>query len=198
MLGDRGIGTETKVILYDAAGGFRAGRLFWMLEYLGHGDVAIVNGGYPKWVKEGRRTTTTAPKVTKVRFPISVTPRRLATADWLLDRQDDQKVVVIDVRGPGSYNKGHIPWAKNIPWKRNINADKTMKSADELNKHFASKGVTRDKNVAIHCQQGRAAAHSYFTLRLLGYLRVRSYDRAGWMAAPVRSTRRAIFPARST
>jgi thiosulfate/3-mercaptopyruvate sulfurtransferase len=60
-----------------------------------------------------------------------------------------------------------------------------MKSADELKQHFSSKGVTPDKNVAVHCQQGRAAAHSYFTLRLMGYPRIRSYDRswAEWGAA---------------
>jgi len=178
MLGDRGIGKDTKVVFYDASGGFRAARLFWMMEYLGHRKVAILNGGYPKWVKEGRNVTKKAPTVEKARFPMSVTPRKLATADWLVDRQNNKNVVVIDVRGPGSYNKGHIPWAKNIPWKGNINADKTVKSADELNQHFASKGVTKDKNVAVHCQEGRAAAHSYFTLRLLGYPRVRSYDRS--------------------
>ena len=185
MFGDRGIGKDTKVILYDDTGGFRASRLFWLLEYYGHQNVAIVNGGYPKWVKEGRPVTKAIPKVAKATFPVDVTERRMATADWLLDRQGDPNVVVIDVRGPGSYAKGHIPWAMNIPWKGNITADKTLKSADELHEHFATKGVTKDKNVAVHCQDGRAAAHSYFTLRLLGYPRVRSYDRswAEWGSA---------------
>ena len=84
MLGDRGIGKDTKVVFYDASGGFRAARLFWMMEYLGHRKVAILNGGYPKWVKEGRNVTKKAPTVEKARFPMSVTPRKLATADWLV------------------------------------------------------------------------------------------------------------------
>jgi thiosulfate/3-mercaptopyruvate sulfurtransferase len=53
-----------------------------------------------------------------------------------------------------------------------------MKSADALRAHFASHGVTPDRNVAIHCTDGKAASHSYFTLRLLGYPRVRTYDRS--------------------
>ena len=53
-----------------------------------------------------------------------------------------------------------------------------MKSADELLAHFAAHGVTPDKNIASHCQDGKASGHSYFTLRLLGYPRVRSYDRS--------------------
>ncbi len=185
MLGQRGIGKNTRVIFYDDTGGFRAARLFWMMEYFGHRRTAIVNGGYTKWLSEKRPVTKEVPKVKAATFPVDLTERRVASADWLLDRQQDSDVVVIDVRGPGSYAKGHIPWAKNIPWKGNLTADKTLKSADELHEHFASKGVTKDKNVAIHCQDGRAAAHSYFTLRLLGYPRVRSYDRswAEWGSA---------------
>lgn len=178
MFGDRGIDKDTKVVLYDGSGGFRASRLFWAMEYMGHRNVAILNGGYPKWVKEGRKTTKKVPKVKKATFPVALIPRKVATADWLMDRAGDEGVVVIDVRGPGGYAKGHIPWAKNIPWKGNLDDDKTLKSADELAAHFESKGVTKDKNVAVHCQQGRAAAHSYYTLRLMGYPRVRSYDRS--------------------
>lgn len=178
MLGQRGIGKDTMVIFYDDTGGFRAARLFWMMEYFGHRRTAIVNGGYTKWLSEKRPITKAVPTVQATTFPIDLTERRVATADWLLDRQQDANVVVIDVRGPGAYAKGHIPWAKNIPWKGNLTADKTLKSADELHEHFATNGVTKDKNVAVHCQDGRAAAHSYFTLRLLGYPRVRSYDRS--------------------
>lgn len=178
MLGKRGIGPDTRVILYDGTGGFRAARLFWILEYLGHRNVAILNGGYPKWVEEQRKVTKKVPQVKEKTFPIALIPRRIATADWLLDRAGDENVVVIDVRGPASYQRSHIPWAKNIPWKGNINEDKTMKSPEELAAHFDAHGVTKNKNVAVHCQDGRAAAHSYYTLRLMGYPRVRSYDRS--------------------
>lgn len=185
MLGERGIDKDTPLVFYDDKGGFHAARLFWMAEYFGHREVSVLNGGFPKWQAEGRSISTRAPVVRKKTFAYTPTPRRLATADWLLDRRDDKSVVVIDVRPTALYDAGHIPWAKSIPWKQNLAADGTMKSAAALKAHFESHGVTPDKNVAVHCQNGKAAAHSYFALRLLGYPQVRSYDRswAEWGAA---------------
>ena len=185
MLSARGIGKDTQVVLYDDKGGFHAARLFWMLESLGHDKAAILNGGIPKWVQEGRPLSVKTPTVAPARFAITPIPRKVATADWLLDRRSDSSVVVIDVRPAKLYNAGHIPWARNIAWKQNLNEDSTMKSAAALTRHFESHGVTPDKNIAVHCQNGKAAAHSYFALRLLGYPQVRSYDRswAEWGAA---------------
>lgn len=178
MLGERGIGTETRVVLYDDKGGFHAARLFWMLEYFGHRNAAVLNGGFPKWTSEGREVSTEVPQVKRAAFTLTLTERRLASADWLMDRRDDPTVVVIDVRPAKMFKAGHIPWARSIPWSENLAADQTLKSADELLKHFRERGVTLDKNVAVHCQDGKAAAHSYFTLRVLGFPRVRSYDRS--------------------
>lgn len=185
MLEMHGIGKDTQVVLYDDRGGFHASRLFWMLEYFGHRKASVLNGGFPKWLKERRRVSTVTPRVKRATFVPTLTPRKAATADWLLDRKDDSSVVVIDVRPGKMFKAGHIPWARNIPWSRNLAADATLKPADQLLKHFAGLGVTKDKNVAVHCQNGKAAAHSYFTLRLLGFPRVRSYDRswAEWGAA---------------
>ena len=178
MLGERGIDKDTPVVFYDDKGGFHAARLFWMVEYFGHRQASVLNGGFPKWMAEDRKVSTRAPKVKETSFGYTPTPRRHATADWLLDRQGDDSVVVIDVRPSKLYDAGHIPWAQSIPWKQNLTEGGTMKSAADLLKHFAGYGVTPDKNVAVHCQNGKAAAHTYFTLRLLGYPRVRSYDRS--------------------
>ncbi len=184
-LGKLGIDRDTEVVLYDDKGGFHAARLFWMLEYFGHRKAAVLNGGIPKWVKEGRKLSKRPPKVRPKSFALNLTPRRMASADWLLDHRGDQSSVLIDVRPAKMYKDGHIPWALSMPWKQNLTADATMKPADELLAHFAAKGVTPDKNVAVHCQDGKAAAHSYFTLRLLGFPRIRSYDRswAEWGAS---------------
>lgn len=178
MLGGRGIDKETPVVFYDDKGGFHAARLFWLLEYFGHRQASILNGGFPKWQAEGRSVSTLEPEVAAKAFSFTPMPRRLATADWLLDRRGDASVVVIDVRPEKLYQAGHIPWAKSIPWKQNLTSDGTLRPAVELNLHFASRGVIPDKNVAVHCQNGKAAAHTYFTLRLPGYPRVRSYDRS--------------------
>jgi thiosulfate/3-mercaptopyruvate sulfurtransferase len=185
LFGNAGIDKNTHVVLYDDKGGFHAARLFWMLEYLGHRKASILNGGIQKWTAEGFGLRSEQSRVRPAQFTPTVMYRRHATADWLLDRRDDKNVVLIDVRPPAAYQKGHIPWSRNIPWALNLNKDGTMKSADELLAHFAAHGVTPDKNIASHCQDGKASGHSYFTLRLLGYPRLRSYDRswAEWGAA---------------
>jgi thiosulfate/3-mercaptopyruvate sulfurtransferase len=185
LFGSRGIDKSTHVVLYDDKGGFHAARLFWMLDYFGHGKVSILNGGIQKWTADGYKLAQEKVKVKPARFTQTLRERRIASADWLLERQHSADVVVIDVRPPALFQKGHIPWARSIPWAQNLKPDNTMKSADELLAHFASHGVTPDKNIASHCQDGKASAHSYFTLRLLGFPRVRSNDRswAEWGAA---------------
>jgi thiosulfate/3-mercaptopyruvate sulfurtransferase len=185
LFGSRGIDKDTHVVLYDDKGGFHAARLFWMLDYFGHHRVSILNGGIQKWTADGHKLSSEQVKPKPAQFTPTIRERRIASADWLLERRDDPSVVVVDVRPPALFQKGHIPWARSIPWAQNVAPDGTMRSADELLAHFASHGVTPDKNIASHCQDGKASAHSYFTLRLLGFPRIRSYDRswAEWGAA---------------
>jgi thiosulfate/3-mercaptopyruvate sulfurtransferase len=178
LFGRRGIDKNTHVVLYDDKGGFHAARLFWMLEYLGHRKVSILNGGIQKWTANGHTLSRDQVGARPAPFTPTLMDRRIASADWLLERRNDPNVVVIDVRPPALFAKGHIPWARNVPWALNLAADGTMKSADELLAHFAAQGVTPDKNIASHCQDGKASGHTYFTLRLLGYPRLRSYDRS--------------------
>jgi thiosulfate/3-mercaptopyruvate sulfurtransferase len=178
LFGSNGIDKNSHVVLYDDKGGFHAARLFWMLEYLGHRKVSILNGGIQRWSAEGFDLKRDQPRMRPARFTPTMMDRRHATADWLLDRREDKNVVLIDVRPPALHQKGHIPWSRNIPWAQNLGKDGMMKSADELLAHFAAQGVTPDKNIATHCTDGKASGHTYFTLRLLGYPRLRSYDRS--------------------
>ena len=182
-----GISPETEVILYDGRGGFHAARVFWVLEYLGHRNVSLLDGGIQAWEAEGYEVETGAEpaQVTPGRFSPAVTPRRFASADWILERQDDAETVVIDVRPEHLFAEGHIPWAQSVPWAQNLDEDQTMKSAEELRAHFEAHGITPDDNIVVHCQNGLASAHSYFALRLLGYPQVRTYHRswAEWGSA---------------
>ena len=182
-----GISPETEIILYDDRGGFHAARVFWVLEYLGHRQVSLLDGGLSAWVAEGHGVETGAgpTDIMPGRFAPAVTPRRFASADWILERRDDADTVVIDVRPPHLFAEGHIPWAQSIPWSRNLEEDQTMKSAAALRAHFEGHGVTPDDNIVVHCQNGLASAHSYFALRLLGYPQVRTYHRswAEWGSA---------------
>ncbi len=191
LLGDLGVSAAADVVVYDDKGGFHAARIFWLLEYLGHRHVGLLDGGIQAWTAAGQTLETGKPEAVTPgdgatgRFASALTPRRHATADWILERQNDAKTIVIDVRPSAAFAEGHIPWAKNIPWKANLSADGTMKSAGDLRAHFEALGVTPDDNIVVHCQNGLASSHSYFALRLLGYSKVRTYHRSWseWGAA---------------
>lgn len=191
LLGNLGVSAEADVVVYDDKGGFHAARIFWLLEYLGHRHVGLLDGGVQAWTAAGQTLGTGKPQAVTPgdgatnRFAPALTPRRHATADWILERQNDAKTLVIDVRPSAAFAEGYIPWAQNIPWKANLDTDGTMKSADDLRAHFEALGVTPDDNIVVHCQNGLASSHSYFALRLLGYSKVRTYHRSWseWGAA---------------
>lgn len=179
VIGDLGISADRKVVLYDDRGGFHAARMFWLLEYLGHRKVALLNGGLKAWTGSGGTSAAGAGvKPASVVFQSAPSPRRYASADDVLSYRNDPDSVLIDVRPPKMYADGHIPWAVNIPWARNIAEDGRFMPAGELIAHFKEQGVTPESNVIMHCQVGLASAHSYVALRLLGFPRVRVYHRS--------------------
>lgn len=178
ILGALGIRADTRVVYYDDKAGFHAARMFWLTEHYGHRKVSLLNGGLKAWTAAGHGLSQDAAAFQPARFAPAVTPRRHASADYILQRRDDAETVVIDVRPTKLYNEGHIPWAQSLPWKGNLAEDGTFKSPEDLAAHFAAQGVTDSRNVVIHCQTGLASSHSYVALRLLGYPRVRVYHRS--------------------
>ena len=178
LLGDLGIVPNRRVILYDDRGGFHAARMFWLLEYLGHQNVALLNGGLKAWVADGGKLTSAATEPMFARFTSAPMPRRFASADYIMAQRRDRDTIVIDVRPGKAFAKGHIPWAMNVPWSANLDADGLFLSPEKLRAHFTENGVTADKNVVIHCEVGLASSHSYVALRLLGYPQVRVYHRS--------------------
>lgn len=186
LLGDLGISADRRVVFYDDRGGFHAARMFWLLEYLGHRNVALLNGGFSAWVKAGGPVTQDVTVHDARSFEAAPSPRRYASAEDVLAHRDDPSAILVDVRPPKFFEDGHIPWAINVPWAQNLDEDGRFLSADALHAHFVSKGVTPKMHVIMHCQIGLASAHSYVALRLLGYKRVQVYHRswAEWGADP--------------
>ena len=186
ILGELGVTSDNRVVFYDDKGGFHAARMFWVLEYLGHRNVAVLNGGLSGWVADGGPLTHLTIAHTEATFDAAPSPRRYASADDVLFHRDDPHGVLIDVRPPKMYAEGNIPWAINVPWSQNLGEDGKYLSAADLAAHFAAFGVTPDRNVIMHCQIGLASSHSYVALRLLGFPRVRVYHRswAEWGSDP--------------
>jgi thiosulfate/3-mercaptopyruvate sulfurtransferase len=194
LLGERGIGNDTTVVLYGDKNNWFAAYAYWYLTIYGHSDIRILDGGRQKWIEEGREITTDVPAPAAAQYTASerdasIRAFRDDVHGWI--GADDRALV--DVRSPGEYagdlvappgyeqegaqRGGHIPSAASIPWASAVSDDGTFKSADELRELYGGKGVTPDKHVTAYCRIGERSAHTWFVLReLLGYENVRNYD----------------------
>src|SRR3990172_2262902 len=153
-----GIDEKTRVVAYDDSGGLWSARLFFVLEFFGHKNVAVLNGGLTKWTQEGRPLSANEPKITAKKFIARPNPNLIATAEWVRDNVKNPGVCLVDARSRLEYE------------------GKTFKSAEELGKMFEQAGARKDREIVTYCRTGARAAHDYFVARLLGYEKVRNYD----------------------
>ena len=179
----RGVNETKQVIFYEANSGMRAARGVWFLEYYGHPDVKMLDGGFDAWKAAGAPVTseTTAPKAATFK---SIERREvLATAEDVLRSLNKKEIAILDTRSRGEFlgthiraaRGGAIPGAIHIEWTDNIATDGKFKPNAELEAMYEKAGITPDKEVVSYCQGGYRAAHSYVALRLLGFPRVRNY-----------------------
>jgi len=164
LFGKLGLTSETRVVIYDDAGGLNAAWLFYVLEAYGQARVAILDGGLPAWRRAGLPLVTEIPTIAPTSYRPAVRSERVTTADWIRDHLDDRTVVLVDARSPAEYSGakryarrgGHIPKAVNVEWQKNLRADETFKPLDELRAMYRDAGITPDKTVVTYCQIGRA------------------------------------------
>jgi thiosulfate/3-mercaptopyruvate sulfurtransferase len=193
-----GINDDTQIVAYDAHGGQFASRLWWLSRWLGHEAVALLDGGWPAWLKATGWSSREPPARPRGRFSErpSLTPL-LSTADVLasLTRRDR---LVLDARTPERYRgeqepidpvAGHIPGARNRPWMTNLNPDQTFKPAQVLRAEFdAALGDTSPERVVHQCGSGVTACHSVFAMQLAGLPGSALYGGSWseWIADPAR------------
>ena len=182
LFGNRGVDHGKTVVVHDERTGTRAARAFWFLEYFGHEDVHVLDGGYDAWEMAAHPVSRDPVKPEGASFKARPVADRLATAETILKGLDDGGCVILDTRTDGEYHGtelrakrgGAIPGAVHIEWKNNVE-DGAYKNADDLSALYAPVGVTPDKDVSAYCQGGYRSAHAYLALRLLGYEKVRNY-----------------------
>ena len=156
-----GIGDETTVVAYDNSRSLYAGRLWWALRYYGHGNVKVLNGGWRKWISEGKPIGIDPPEArAAVSFTSKADESLMVTTEELKEVYDKPGVVVWDVRSRGEYTgestrrnnrPGHIPGATHMEWLEMIDESTHMfKPADEMRSILTSKGITPDKEVFAH------------------------------------------------
>jgi thiosulfate/3-mercaptopyruvate sulfurtransferase len=179
----RGVSETKQVVFYEANSGMRAARGVWFLEYYGHPNVKMLDGGFDAWKAAGAPVTSETSPPKAATFKSADRRDVLATADDVLRSLSKKEIAILDTRSRGEFlgthvraaRGGAIPGAIHIEWTDNIAADGRFKSNTELKAMYDRAGITPDKEVISYCQGGYRAAHSYVALRLLGFPRVRNY-----------------------
>jgi 3-mercaptopyruvate sulfurtransferase SseA len=186
-LGAAGISKNKTYVIYDDTVNSwgAAGRIFWMLEYMGCSDVHILNGGWDLWTAESRETETAVNTLDKTIYIPTVKKKLLATKDHIAERLGDEDFAVIDSRTDeefigwqlyGEARGGNIPGAVQIPYKSLFVSDnKTVISYNALNELLYNKSISTDKEVTSYCTAGIRSGFVYFILRLMGYTNCSNY-----------------------
>lgn len=180
-----GITPETTVVAYDDASGMFAARMWWSLNYYGHAKVAILDGGWQKWVKENRPVTAEVPNIAPNPFTAQPNPAwRRTDAQVLSVLGSDTKL--LDLRSKDEYDgnssrakrKGHIPGAISSPRQDYVNPDDgTLLPPDQLKQKFAELGVDENSDdVVTYCNGGVSASFGLLALRAAGINNVAMYD----------------------
>jgi thiosulfate/3-mercaptopyruvate sulfurtransferase len=179
----KGINQDSTVVVYDDIAGMRSARLFWFLEYFGHSDVHMLNGGHNAWAAAGLPLTNKAEIPKAGNFKMHPRRELLATVDDVLANIRSSSAVIVDTRTDGEYTGkvvrsargGAIPGAVHLEWTNNLDEKGFFKSADQLKEMYLACGIGPEKDVIPHCHGGYRSAHTYLALRLIGYPHVRNY-----------------------
>jgi thiosulfate/3-mercaptopyruvate sulfurtransferase len=196
-LGAQGLRPEDQVVCYDAANGAMAARLWWMLRWVGHDAVAVLDGGFAKWTAEGRPVSADVPRLPPSAFPIRV--RTEMAIDVGTIAKKPRKRLLLDARAPARYRgeqepidpvAGRIPGALNRFNMDNVRADGRFKSPADLKREFQQVlGARAPGEVINYCGSGVAACHNLLAMELAGLRGAKLYagSWSEWIADPARA-----------
>jgi len=167
------------------------GRMFWMLKYLGHPSVKVLDGGWVKWTAEARPYEHDPVQLPPGDFQVSLHPEIMMLKDELkkLVKRPHPESILLDARSVEEYagkeidglpRAGHIPSAINIPWNGFLNSDGTLKDLSTIQNLFQDFGMQPSHEVITYCLGGVRSAWVYFVLKLAGYEKVRNYPGSWW------------------
>ena len=197
LFGRLGIDASKQVVVYDQGGGMFASRLWWMLRWLGHDRVAVLDGGFAKWEREGRDVSSEPAAITATTFtPAHVRPTVSATG--VAASLPRHGLLLLDARAAERYRgdvepldpvAGHIPGAINRPYTRNVAADGTFRPSRELRAEFEAMLHGRPADDLVHyCGSGVTACHNLLAMTIAGYPLTRLYPGSWseWVSDPSR------------
>ncbi|SDX04276.1 thiosulfate/3-mercaptopyruvate sulfurtransferase [Marininema mesophilum] len=179
LLGDKGIDHEKTVIVYDDQGGAMAARLWWMLQYLGHERVAVLDGGFTGWREAGYSVTSEKTTILPTQFDIHIRkPKQLVQMEEIQKGENP----LIDSREPDRYHgkvepidkkAGHIPGALNRFWKENLTEGQHWKSSQTLKREWSF--ISSQDAPIVYCGSGVTACANMLALQRAGIHHARLY-----------------------
>ena len=184
-----GLGDGSRIVLYDNSPHRTAARAWYMFRMFGANEVAILDGGLPKWIAEGRPLETGKVSLRHRHFTVWRDPAAVRDLEQMKANVASGAEEVVDARSaarftgeevdPRGLARGHIPGSKNLPYDRLLNTDGTFKSKDEIRAAFAEAGVDPAKPLVTTCGSGVTAAVVAFAAALIGREDIALYD-ASW------------------
>lgn len=183
-----GLGDGVRIVVYDQRGMFSAPRVWWMFRFFGHDDVAVLDGGLPKWMAEGRPVDEGPVRVGERHFTARVNSLMLRDKDQMLSNLRSHRDQVLDARSRGRFEAtapelwpgrrgGHIPHSLNLPFSDLLDPEtQTMLPPDQLRQRFLAAGVDLGRPVVTSCGSGVTAAVLSLGLHLIGHREAALYD----------------------
>jgi thiosulfate/3-mercaptopyruvate sulfurtransferase len=170
-----GVSNDSHVVIYTTSWYPMAGRAYYTLDYLGHGDrTALLDGGIDEWKLEKRPLATDSPKIARSSFTPHLHPEVRAMMEEVkkLSEQSSQSEVLVDSRPEKRYTDGHIAGAVLVYWQETLVDPKNKPvflPPDKLKELFASRGIKPGQKLVTYCEIGLQASHDYFIAKYLGY-----------------------------
>jgi thiosulfate/3-mercaptopyruvate sulfurtransferase len=182
-----GIGDGHQVVIYDGSGLFSAARVWWTFRLMGKTDVAVLDGGFPKWQAEGREIEDMPPVVRDRHMTVSRQNQLVKDVTQVAHAAKLAEAEIIDARSAARFKgeapeprpglrSGHIPGSKNVPFSTLLNSDGTMKTPDALRATFEAAGVSLTKPAITTCGSGVTAAVLSLALERIGHRNHALYD----------------------
>lgn len=182
-----GVGDGHQVVVYDGAGLFSAARVWWTFRLMGKTDIAVLDGGFPKWQAEGREIEDMPPMVRDRHMTVSRQNHLVKDVTQVAHAAKLGEAEIIDARSAPRFRgeapeprpglrSGHIPGSKNLPYGEVLNADGTMKSVAELKAVFEAAGIDLKKPAITSCGSGVSAAVLSLALERIGHRNHALYD----------------------
>jgi thiosulfate/3-mercaptopyruvate sulfurtransferase len=186
-VGALGIGDGETVVVYDGSGIFSAPRVWWMLKAMGHDTVKVLDGGFPKWKREGRALETGSAKAAPKFFTAIPKPAIIRDLAAVTGSVRDKTAQMVDARSAGRFTGaeaepragvrgGHMPGAANVHFRALLSENGTFKPATELRAIFDKAGVALDRPIVTSCGTGVTAAIVMLALEEIGARDVALYD----------------------